>query len=172
MNNMKTQAKLANLLAELGLVLADIHNLPLDPDCTGGVSALGEDEKLIGTVPEGITRVLYLVSRYYDQLCAEQKIVYEFAADGSRAELNAQTMGTLCKERADAYAFDALELWLNEQTNHVCGAAPKRRRRKRTPDAEAILLIDIGPLKRGNTEPGERARSPASDPSQSRQPGS
>lgn len=59
------------------------------------------------------------------------------------------------KERPEAYAFDALELWLNEQAGHVCGGAPKRRRRQRTPDAEAILLIDIGALKRGHTEPGE-----------------
>ena len=103
MKNTTTKGTLPNFLAELGLVLADTHNLPLDPDCTGGITPLGDNEKLIGTVPEGTTRVLYLVSRYYDLLHAQQKTAYEFAADGSKAEAVAQTLGTLTKERADTY---------------------------------------------------------------------
>jgi hypothetical protein len=106
MNNMKNTAstsKLSNFLAELNLVLAGSHNLPLDDDCTGGIAILGEDEKLVGTVPEGLTRVLYLVSRYYDLLAAEHHLAYQFTADGSKAETVAQSMSILCKERADTY---------------------------------------------------------------------
>jgi len=103
MNNMKTQTKLPGFLLELEQVLSDDHDLLLDSECTGGIAPLGEDEKLIGTVPEGITRILYLVSRYYDLRAAEQKIVFEFAADGSKAELLAQSLGVLYKERADTY---------------------------------------------------------------------
>jgi len=105
MDNMKnTTAKLLpNFLAELEQVLSDDHTLSLDGDCTGGITPLGDNEKLIGTVPPGITRVLYLVSRYYDVLSAEQQIVYEFAADGSKAEQVAQSLGTSYKERAEVY---------------------------------------------------------------------
>jgi len=103
MKNTTTKGMLPNFLLELGHVLGDSHDLPLDQDCTGGIAPLGDDEKLIGTVPEGTTRILYLVSRYYDLICAEQKVAFEFAADGSKAEVHAQVMGTLAKERADAY---------------------------------------------------------------------
>lgn len=104
MSSMKnTTTAVPNLLLELEQVLADDHTLPLDQDCTGGIAPLGDDEKLIGTVPEGITRVLYLVSRYYDVKSAEQHVVYEFAADGSKAEQVAQSLGTIYKERADVY---------------------------------------------------------------------
>jgi hypothetical protein len=105
MDNMKntTAVKLPDFVAELEQVLGDKHGLSLDGDCTGGISPLGDDEKFIGTVPPGMTRVLYLVSRYYDHISAEQKIAYEFSADGSKAEQVAMTLGTLAKERADVY---------------------------------------------------------------------
>jgi hypothetical protein len=53
-------------------------------------------------------------------------------------------------ERAETHAFDGFVRWLEAQS-----AAPSRRRRRRNPTAEVIVLIDGAALQRGHTEAGE-----------------
>jgi hypothetical protein len=55
------------------------------------------------------------------------------------------------REPADAIAFDGLVRWLDAKQ----GAAPTRKRRRRNPDAEVIVLVDADALRRGSTGPGE-----------------
>lgn len=78
------------------------------------------------------------------------------------------------KEPADAHTWDALVLWLDDQTQRetpspvssVVPTAPSsdparparggRRRRRRNPDAEVIAIADLSALRRGRTIVGER----------------
>jgi hypothetical protein len=53
-------------------------------------------------------------------------------------------------ESADAIAFDGLVRWLDARA-----AESPRRKRRRNPDAEVIVLIDAAALRRGATEVGE-----------------
>jgi hypothetical protein len=55
------------------------------------------------------------------------------------------------RESADAIAFDGLVRWLAARSD----TAPTRRRRRRNPDAEVIVLVDADALRRGSTERGE-----------------
>jgi hypothetical protein len=55
------------------------------------------------------------------------------------------------RESADAIAFDGLVRWLDSQEDD----APTRKRRRRNPDAEVIVLVDADALRRGSTEGGE-----------------
>jgi len=54
------------------------------------------------------------------------------------------------RESADALAFDGFARWLDARA-----ATAPRRKRRRNPDAEVIVLIDAAALRRGSTEAGE-----------------
>jgi hypothetical protein len=55
------------------------------------------------------------------------------------------------RQSADAIAFDGLVRWLEASA----GDGPTRKRRRRNPDAEVIVLVDAEALRRGSTERGE-----------------
>jgi len=101
--DMGTATAQSGFLIELGEILSGQMTLPVDHECSGGNTPLKDSDKFLGTVPPGVTRLIWLAAHYYDRLHAEQKVAFEYSADGSASEANAQLLVNKYSDRANAY---------------------------------------------------------------------
>ena len=93
----------SGFLIELGEILSGQMTLPVDHECSGGTVVLQDDDKFLGTVPAGPTRLVWLAHRYYSRLADEQKVAFEHATTGTTVESQARLLANRYQNRANAY---------------------------------------------------------------------